>query len=190
MPCDISPQYCHPQHLFLSEWNDSRPASSRAVGHGRAASSQTSVRCFQVSRPDLLAALGESWAGTSCTSSAGPPRPRARPRGIGRHPGRRGPVRGARSPPCRAAARRRRPMRARQSPDYSPFWSGAGMSILRLPDNDLAPPPPTLGKTVIGPVPGLPKQLVVDWRSAETVALDHKKSVLGYLGARHWWGLR
>ncbi|MGX9901673.1 restriction endonuclease [Arthrobacter sp. SA17] len=69
---------------------------------------------------------------------------------------------------------------------YDRFDEGVGRSILRLPDNPLAPFPPEVG--TIRRLPSSESashiRLVGDWRTAEDVALWHMSGPLGFFDSR------
>lgn len=74
---------------------------------------------------------------------------------------------------------------------FDRFGEGAGRSILRLPDNPLAPIPPQLGTGRMLPSQGSasPGRLLSDCRTAEDVALWHMSGQLGFFGARLTGGM-
>ncbi|MDP9982943.1 hypothetical protein J2W14_002345 [Pseudarthrobacter oxydans] len=69
---------------------------------------------------------------------------------------------------------------------YKWFHDGVGRSILRLPDNPLAPAPPEVGTIRRGPTSesASPIRLVGDWRTAEDLALWHMSGPLGFFGSQ------
>lgn len=69
---------------------------------------------------------------------------------------------------------------------YDRFDEGAGRSIIRLPDNPLAPAPPEIGTTQALPSPesAAATRLVGDWRTAEDLAHWHMSGPLGFYGSQ------
>lgn len=72
------------------------------------------------------------------------------------------------------------------------FHEGVGTSILRLPENPLAPAPPEVGTGRLSPSAppsASPKHLLTGWRAAEEVALWHMSGPLGFFGSRLTGGI-